>query len=816
MTPFVVPLTAVGRDDLALAGGKGANLGELIAAGLPVPDGFVVTTAAYAELIDRCGIAERIPRLLDAGDGAGIRAEFAAAEIPAAMAEAITAAYRELGRGPVAVRSSATAEDLPGAAFAGQQDTYLNVEGDDALLDAVRRCWGSLWTDRAIAYRRRLGIGPEQVRIAVVVQRMVNPDAAGVMFTADPVSGDRDRIVVDASPGLGEAVVSGRVTPDHYELDRRGTVLAWTPGRAEVVVRAAAGGGLAEEAGQATGERLLGDAALAGLARLGVAVQDRFGRPMDIEWALAGGRVWLVQARPMTALPPPPVRLNAIQRRLGEMLLDYLPTRPYPMDMSTWIPYGPAGMMAEVARSLGVRGLFEGALEEQDGVVYRILPRPPRLTPKALAAPFLLLHRAGRFDPARWTEDPRFTGFLREVERLRGLDPAAMPWPELIRLPRRALDAVRPITELRRDYLPRGALMVLRLVAALLPLGAAAMWADLLAGARTRTEDGNRALERLAAQVREDPRLKAAVDALDLDRVKGFTGFWAEFTAFLAEYGHRETGSPVLASSPTWEETPEVVLGMLKVLAASPPSPSAGRSGEAERRLRAHPWLRSPRRWARMARRIAAARTAWAFREDTHFYFTMPLPVLRRALLEIGARLRDAGVLETAEDVFHLRLEEVEAAGDPATMPRSRREELAATARARAARRQELAGVRLIDPRAVYPDRGDLGDALVRGTPGGGGTVTGPVRIIRDPSEFGRLAEGEVLVCPNTNPSWTPLFQRAAAVVVDAGGIGSHAAIVAREYGLPAVLGTATGTAVLTDGQMVTVDGDAGVVRSAS
>src|SRR5690606_14899176 len=159
---------------------------ELIAAGLPVPDGFVVTTAAYAELIDRCGIAERIPRLLDAGDGAGIRAEFAAAEIPAAMAEAITAAYRELGRGPVAVRSSAAAADLPGAAFAGQQDTYLNVAGDDALLDAVRRCWGSLWTDRAIAYRRRLGIGPEQVRIAVVVQRMVNPDAAGVMFTADP------------------------------------------------------------------------------------------------------------------------------------------------------------------------------------------------------------------------------------------------------------------------------------------------------------------------------------------------------------------------------------------------------------------------------------------------------------------------------------------------------------------------------------------------------------------------------------------------------------------------------------------------------
>jgi len=816
VTPLVVPLAAVGRDDLALAGGKGANLGELVAAGLPVPGGFVVTTAAYAELADRSGLAARIPRLLDAGDGAAIRAEFAAAEIPAATAEAITAAYRELGGGPVAVRSSATAEDLPGAAFAGQQDTYLNVAGEAALLDAVRRCWGSLWTDRAIAYRRRLGIGPGEVRIAVVVQRMVDAEAAGVMFTADPVSGDRDRLVVDASPGLGEAVVSGRVTPDHYELDRRGRVLAWTPGRAEVVVRGAAGGGVVEEAGKATGERLLDDAALAELARLGVAVQDRYGRPMDIEWALAGGRVWLVQARPMTALPPPPVRLGFIQRRLGEMLLDYLPRRPYPMDMSTWVPYGPVGMMVEVARSVGVRGLFEGAIEEQDGVVNRILPRRPHPTPKALTAPFRLLYRAHRYDPARWTEDPRFAGFLREVERLRGLDPAAMPWPELIRLPRRALAAVRPITELRRDYLPGCALSVLRMVVALLPLGAVRMWGDLLAGGRTRTEDGNRALEALAARVREDPRLKEAVDALDLDRVKGFTGFWAEFTAFLAEYGHRETGSPVLASSPTWEEAPEVVLGLLKVLAAAPPSPPGDRVGEAVRRLRAHPRLRSPRRWARMERRIAAARVAWAFREDTHFYFTMPLPVLRRALLEIGARLRDAGVLETAEDVFHLRLEEVEAAGDPAVMPQERREELAATARARAARRQELAGVRLIDPRAVYPDRGEAGDALVRGTPGGGGTATGPVRIIRDPSEFGRLAEGEVLVCPNTNPSWTPLFQRAAAVVVDAGGIGSHAAIVAREYGLPAVLGTVTGTAVLADGQVVTVDGDAGVVRSAS
>ena len=818
MKTLVAPLTAITRDGLAFAGGKGANLGELLAAGLPVPDGYVVTTDAYADAVERTGLAGRIPRLLADGDAAGVRAGFAAAEIPEATAEAIVKAYHELGQGPVAVRSSATAEDLPGAAFAGQQDTYLNVVGVDALLDAVRRCWGSLWTDRAIAYRRRLRIAPEEVRIAVVVQRMVDAAAAGVMFTADPVSGDRNRIVVDASGGLGEAVVSGRVTPDHYELDARGGVLAWTPGRAEVVIRGVAGGGVVEEAGRPREGRLLDDATLAELAHLGVAVQDRYGRPMDIEWALADGRVWLVQARPMTALPPPPVRLNMIQRRLGEMLLDYLPTRPYPMDMSTWLPYGPLGMMVEVARSLGVRGLFEGAIEERDGVAYRVLPRPPRPTPKALTAPFRVLHRARRYDPARWTEDPRFTAFRDRIAELRRLDLAALPWPELVRVPRRALGAVRPITELRRDYLPRCAVSVARLVLSLRPLGAASLLPTLLVGLRTRTEDGNRALEALAAEVRENPALKDAVDALDLARVRESGPFWDAFTAFLDEYGHRETGSPILVSPPTWEERPEIVLGMIKVLAASPPSPPAvDQARDAVRRLMSHPRLRSERRRARMMRRIEAVRAANAFREDSHFYFTMPLPVLRRALLEIGERLRAAGVLAAAEDVFHLRLEEVEAAGDPAAMPAARRDELAAAVRARAARREELAGVRLLDPRAVYPDRGERdGDALVRGTPGGGGTATGPVRVIRDPAEFGLLKEGEVLVCPNTNPAWTPLFQRAVAVVVDSGGIASHAAIVAREYGLPAIMGTVNGTSVLADGQVVTVDGDLGTVREAS
>ncbi|MEV0345309.1 PEP/pyruvate-binding domain-containing protein [Nonomuraea sp. NPDC050680] len=809
----VAPLKAFGREDLSLAGGKGANLGELIGNGFPVPDGFVVTTAAYGLV----------------ADGHDTRTYFEHVDIPSDLREAIAEAYAELGGGPVAVRSSATAEDLPGAAFAGQQDTYLNIVGEEALVDAVRRCWGSLWTERAVAYRDKLAIDPAEVRIAVVVQNMVQSEAAGVLFTANPVTGDRAQIVVDASTGLGEAVVSGLVTPDHYVLDASGRVTAFTPGRREVVIRGTAGGGVVHETGNRTKGEALPREALGELARLAGEVAAHFGRPQDIEWAYAGGRVSLVQARPMTALPPPPVgRLNPFQRKLGTILLEYLPVRPYPIDMTTWLPYGPAGMMAQVTAAFGIRGVFEGFLHEQDGVVYRFVPPSPRFTAGLPATPFRLVRRARRHDPARWTEDRRFQAFLAANLELAARDLTSMPWPELIRVPRQALDLVQPVTDLRIDYLPASGLALLRLLLVVKALRRGALFGELITGARTRTSDANQALEDLAEEAR-------ATGALDADPMPA--GFAAKLRDFLAEYGHRETASPILVTPPTWGEAPETVLGMLRALAGGSPSPAP--ADRARDRLLRHPLLRGARRRAAIARWVEAARAGVAFREDSHFYFTLPLPVLRRSLLEIGARLRDAGVLQRPEDVFHLRLEELEsvkdlpasdlpASGLPASgLPASglpapslaasdpRLDGLRVVVQQRAAKREELSGVRLIDPRAIFPAR-HVGDAIVTGTPAGGGTATGPVKVIRDPAEFGRLASGDVLVCPYTNPSWTPLFQRAAAVVVDTGGSASHAAIVAREYGIPAVMGTAGGTSTLTDGQVVTVDGDAGTVTAAS
>ena len=444
--------------------------------------------------------------------------------MPADLRTEITNAYAALGTGPVAVRSSATAEDLPGAAFAGQQDTYLNVVGEAAVIDAVQRCWGSLWTERAIAYRSRIKIDSADVRIAVVVQPMINAEVAGVMFTADPVSGDRETIVVDASSGLGEAVVSGLVTPDHYALDGRGLIRDYRPGRREVIVSSVPGGGVTHQPGEPADIERLPDTVLTDLARLGLEVAKHFGRPQDIEWAYAEGRVWLLQARPMTALPPPPIELNAAQRRLGSVLLDYLPVRPYPIDMSTWVPYGPAGLMAGVTARFGFRDAFEGFLPEDEyGVVDRFVPVAPRPTVGALLAPWRIATLAHRHDPRHWRDDPRFVDFLDRVDTLAAQDLRSMPWPQLMTMPRQALDLIKPIGDLRIDYLPRTGLALARLFLALRLLRRSALFTDLIVSP-TRTTDANRALEALAGVARKNPRLHDALNTLDAEATQHLPG----------------------------------------------------------------------------------------------------------------------------------------------------------------------------------------------------------------------------------------------------------------------------------------------------
>lgn len=775
------PLESFGPGDLARAGGKAVNLGELIHAGFPVPAGFVISTEVYRRAM---------------AGGATSSEVIAELGLPEGVASEIRAAYAALGGGVVAVRSSATAEDLPGAAFAGQQETYLDVTGDDQLLSAVRECWASLWSERAVSYRDRLGIDPETVAMAVVVQRMVPAEFAGVMFTAHPVSGDRGQIVIDSHPGSGEAVVSGAVTPDHAVIS--------------------AGNDLDERRRGESSTRL-DDVDLIRIAEMGRGVARHFGRPQDIEWAIADGQLWALQTRAMTALPPPVRELNWFQRTLGAVLVEMMPRRPLPMELTGWIlpVLAPLveGMTYEMA---GLQVDFEAMLPDHDCVVTEHIPPTPRPTRHVPTHLVRSIRRALRHRPGDWSADPRHVRYLSEVRQLADLDLTTLTWQELLDLGARVRSASELVTEVRIDFLPATAVAMARLRVLLKVLGLVRHFSALVTGGETLTRQATEQLTEMADMVREDLALTERFAGLDAPALATFienhpdaARLRERLEEFKDRFGHRETTSLLMVHDPGWGEDPVAVPELIRVLAQQPADVRSDVAEEAQRAIDAHPLVR-PSGLGRIVRSLArTARDGVALREDTHSEVARLMPIIRTMIVEIGRRLADKDLILDAEDVWYLRWSEV--AVEPAPGVTGRGQEL----RSNLARRREaleaMAGAPMVNPASLYPGR-SASDALLSGVAGGGGRATGTVRVVHCAAEFGQLQTGEILVCPATNPAWTPLFTMAGAVVVDHGGLASHAAIVAREYGIPAVMATGSGTTTLRDGQTVTVDGDAGLV----
>ena len=320
---YTLAFTHLGRNNIPTAGGKGANLGEMTTAGFPVPPGFILTTEAYDAFVQAHGLQQQIIDLaskVSAGDpqsgeaaSAAIKKRFLAAEMPQDIQADLLAAYADLMPGEetaVAVRSSATAEDLPTASFAGQQDTYLNIQDERALLEAVKNCWASLWTARAIAYRLHQGIDPAAVSLAVIVQQLIPADAAGILFTANPVDGERKQIVINAAWGLGEAIVGGQVTPDTVIVDKSNWHIVSRETTAKTIMTVRTDNGTeAQPVPQAQqNQAVIDDAKAIELAQVGTQIEAHFGMPMDIEWAVGGAQIAILQARPITSLPPAPLQ----------------------------------------------------------------------------------------------------------------------------------------------------------------------------------------------------------------------------------------------------------------------------------------------------------------------------------------------------------------------------------------------------------------------------------------------------------------------------------------------------------------------------
>ncbi|MDZ4231163.1 MAG: PEP/pyruvate-binding domain-containing protein, partial [Dehalococcoidales bacterium] len=678
----------------------------------------------------------------------------------------------------------------------------------------------SLWNDRAIAYRERHGLDQKELKIAVVVQRMVPARLAGVLFTVNPVTGARDEMVIESHSGLGEAVVSGMFMPDYFVLRRRLWGWAVTSRRQN---RREAAEPVSAIAG--TGSLTPTDSELKKLVRLGAAIERHFGRPQDVEWALTEGKLYIVQARPMTALPEPPLHTGWLQKIAAGMAAEFLPERPYPLEITTWTPV-PFAALAAMIKPLGLRlPRFEDLFIIEDGVVVKYRGHVKlTLTSGIVLAPFRMCGLARRYNPVRWRYDPLLAKAISLPTELATHDPGSLEWPGLLSTVRDSMTIISPfLGELRRLYVPRAALAIIRLRLEMMFLGHSKRFSALISGVQTKTLETNQALEDLASLVRGDPALSAIFAEHDapelraeLEAAPRGRDLLSRFDAFLDCYGHRETGSLLLIYQPTWKESPEIVLGIIKELARTEPAPRAERLPweKARDEVLRHPVLRLPPLRRHFLTLLQEARCFTAIREDTRFYAALPLPVMRQTFLEMGRRLAGAGILAIEEDIFHLTMSELEALRESCPPSSDLAGKLRAAAGRRKSKRAALKETPLVDPR-LFRQGGYEGDALVSGSPAGRGVVEGAVRIIRQTSEFSCLRRGEILVAPYTNPAWTPLFQRAAAVVVDTGGAASHAAIVAREYGIPAVMGTTDGTRRLRDGQRVRVDGGQGKVYDA-
>ena len=855
MPTYVLGLAEIDSTRFSEVGGKAAGLGELARLpGVRVPDGFCVSTEAYRQAL-ACSpaLAALIDRLtsLPADDspelralGAEIRRQLEAATLPPGLVEAVSGALARLGAAlPCAVRSSATAEDLPEASFAGQHDSFLHLIGEAAVLEHIRRCWASLFTDRAVLYRARAGLSHRGVHMAVVVQRLILPQVAGTLFTADPVHGDRRVCTIEASFGLAEALVAGQVNPDRYRL-RAGQIIEAHPGDKAPTPRAHPGGDTAAQAAQP--QPALTDAQLLELEALGRRIEAHFGQPQDIEWCLQDEALYVVQSRPITTLFPIP---NA-----GDS------------GNHVFLSVGHQQVMTDAMRPLGLAMFQRTAGRPMFEAGGRLFVDPTL----QLASPLsrdLLLDTIGRGDPL--TRDALDTLLAREgffpslppppPGPPRAPPPPAQPdaalIPTLIARSEDALAALRRRLEgvtgaelldlILEDVgeLKRSLTEPQNVVAIIASINAANWLNDKLAewlddpdathalsqsAPHNVTSEMGLALLDLADAIRPWPQVVAYLsEARDADFWEGLEAreggpaVRAALSAWLERYGMRCPGEIDL-TRPRWSERPTTLVPLLlSDLRTTEPGAAArrleaGRRVAAEREASVLARLRElpdgEQKAAETQRMIRQLRDFYGYREHPKYTIICRFFVYKQALLAEAERLLDAGLIDARDDIDFLTPEELREltrarAPDPALIRRRREKH----ARDR----------RLTPPRVITSDGEVLAGAYRRtGLPAGAlvglgvsaGVVEGRARVVRALAEA-RLEPGDILVTPFTDPSWTPLFVAVAGLVTEVGGLMTHGSVIAREYGLPAVVSVEDATRRIRDGQRVRVHGTEGYVE---
>ncbi|MFI0780034.1 rifamycin-inactivating phosphotransferase [Streptomyces sp. NPDC021212] len=865
---YVLDLQEVDETQVAVVGGKGAHLGGLSRIdGIRVPGGFCVTTDAFRRIMAEApSIDERLDQLsrVNPDDreairtlSAEIRRTIEDIAIPDDLAAAITRPLARLGeQAAYAVRSSATAEDLPTASFAGQQDTYLNVVGPTAVLQHVSRCWASLFTERAVTYRRRNGIDHRTVHMAVVVQRMVFPHASGILFTADPVTGNRKVATVDAGFGLGEALVSGLVNPDVFKV-RNGEVVTKAIAAKQRAVDALPDGGTREVAIDSGRQEqpALTDAQVVRLVQLGRRIEAHFGRPQDIEWCLADDGFQIVQSRPITTLFPIPEaddQENHVYVSVGHQQMMTDPMKP--LGLSIWqltamVPMPEAGgrLFVDVTRRLAspasraallelmgkgdplVRDALETVLEQGDFVPS--LPDTGPGGPPAGGA-----SAAIETDPALVTElIERSQVSIATLER----DIRTKTGPALFDF---LLEAFEEHKRVLGDPLNFQAIMA----------GMEATWwlndklrewlgeknaADTLtlSAPDNVTSEMGLALLDVADVIRPKPEVVAFLQGLqDRQGVENEEGFLDELAklaggaeardaieGYLDRYGMRCVGE-IDITRPRWRERPTTLVPVILDNVRNFEPGAAERRFEEGRqkaqqkeqdvlsRLRALP--DGDRKADETKRMIDRVRTFIGYREYPKYGIISRYFVYKRALLAEAERLVQADVLPEKEDIFYLTFQEFH------DVVRANQVDDRLIQQRKEAFRSYHA---LTPPRVLTSDgeavtgayrRDDVPAGALIGLPVSAGTIEGRARVVLDMADAD-LEAGDILVTAFTDPSWSPLFVGIAGLVTEVGGLMTHGAVIAREYGLPAVVGVEQATRLIRDGQRIRVHGTDGYVE---
>lgn len=815
------------KEDVRLAGGKGANLGELTAAGMNVPPGFVVTTDAYRLFLSENGLTELFSQTLkEAGSNLEqllaaallFRTKILAGSLPAKLEDEIAVACQHLsdrcGTKPfrAAVRSSATEEDLPEASFAGQQETYLNVIGLPSVFRQIICCYASLWGERAVFYRQTQGFCQSEAALAVVIQAMVESETAGVLFTVNPFSHNQEEIQINASYGLGESVVSGRVTPDSYLCDKEGRLLEMTIGQKKTERLFDEEGTkeipVSEERQKACA---LTEGEIRSLCTQAVQIERHYGCPMDIEWAVCDGKLFILQARAITALPadaPDPAeeaqieqylkgcRASGILKKDLAFLLEKIPDAFYPFDSDMT-----AVINGQTSVIFSEGGIIMSRQPQMDDDGIETLPPGGRKVTRNIFRLLKVIRELKNSPHCHKVMEQRMQDFEKELEQIKALPIESLELSQCGTAIEEICDYVRRLSYSRFYYSIFPAFFASRSCEkAAKKINPVCTGFDFLQNLSSRTARSQRDMTALAREIKRQPALvKAITEGKDYASVCcDFPEAIPAFQTFLKKYGYTSDFNCYCIHAENLLEHPNRLLHILRPLLTLEQIEDGKETYTFLMRQLKESF--SAKRYAKLEQTVLHLRYFHVAREESQYMWETAFYFIRRILAR-------AALLSTGdEDYFHslayLYQSEV--------LDLCRRGSLSAADKEKIERRKKKRPLaEKIWERAkliVFSGGGEL----LKGSGASSGVAVGKACIVSGPEEFYKLQKGDVLVCRLTEPEWTPLFTLASAVVTDTGAALSHAAIVAREYGIPAVLGVGFATASFHDGDMIRVDGTKG------